>query len=211
MNKINKLIIIVFALALMALGYYYWPKIQKILIKDQSLEQNNLFDNSKVSQDAQEIKLSIPPEGLNWKIVTDKTIYLAMQPSQVSYDKEGVPGAYGNIKFIGKEWILNVDEEDFDNIKIPDYLVNSGDFKPISNDGWMPELHYKDFVIRALQADGIASSSWGYVKLDGDKLSVLLFSRLTAFSNDDTFSCPCNEEYHIFLGNPIDINSALPK
>jgi hypothetical protein len=155
---------------------------------------------------------TIPPNGYSWQIVDDKNKIFT--GSQVFYDDQ--KNKYGSLNFNGTEWVFKTD-----NINAAPILPDSaeGDKIMMERSGWFEELNYNGYRITPLMADGPGSSDWGYVKLQNNKLNVLLFNRRVYYygpmiehgDEEPTFNCPCTFESRVFLGEPIDVNSVLPK
>jgi hypothetical protein len=154
----------------------------------------------------------IPPAGYNWQLVQGKD--KLFKSGQAYYDnrKPGTGFSYGAINFTGKEWLFKSDDKStgpkFPSIGTPE------DDKMMADNGWLVEIPYKGFWIAGIQADGPESSDWAYIKLENNKLSVVLFSYNTNYNGpeipESPLNCPCDYEYRVFLSDPIDIDSVLP-
>ena len=151
----------------------------------------------------------IPPAGYSWQTVLDKD--RLFKSVQAYYDDGKSGGRYGGISFIGKEWIYKSDK-DSTGPKFP--RMGTDDDKMMAQNGWLTEINYNGYRITGLEADGPGSSDWGYVKLENKKLSVILFNYRAHFNGPETsenmLNCPCDYEYRVFLGDPVDVDLVLP-
>jgi hypothetical protein len=194
---------------------YYYIASDRYINNDQDLI-DQILSTFKFTNPMQTNNFSIPPAGYNWKLVTnDKDKFFTS--GQVFYDEKKDGGKYGLINFKGKEWIFKTTEE-AQNFPFAGLDISEAD-KMLKENNWFPQIQYKNFQIDGMAADGPNGSDWGLVKLDGNKLSTVIFADHTTFNGpveekngeEPEENCPCEYEYRVFLGDPVDIDSVLPK
>jgi hypothetical protein len=164
-------------------------------LMDQILSTFKFTDSGSTS-------LVIPPAGFNWQVPANK--YFAT--GQVAYDNIQTTTLGGNLNFTGKEWFYASNNDD---VVFPTAVT-------MSKDGWQStQIVYNGFRLYPLDADGPGSSDWGYLKLNGNQLSTIIFSKSTNFNGPSSdsmlLSCPCTYEFRVFVSDPLNIDSVLPK
>ncbi len=187
--------------------YIFVPKANKIYVIyitsqiDLSIFKRELDEFDQILSTFRfigQIKLKIPPAGFNWQYT--ENVYT---PGTFIYSDN--IGYLGNIiDFKGKKWVFESPEANltiFPNDKI------------MAQNGWLKEINREEFQIKSSDADLMTFKDYEYVeylKLENSKLSSIVFRKDINFHGPHDrytgYNCPCDYEYTVFLGDPVDVD-----
>lgn len=145
--------------------------------------------------------------GLQWGEVTENDPDSLLNDHPFLYDSQG-NGI--NLHLSGKEWVAkekNISKGD----KVYEFSKSSDNLLEKLN--WSRTIQLSNGKINVISGDRPGASIWGYAKITGKQVQIVLLNFVVdyngASTNESFFNCPCNNEYRIFVSDPISIETLI--